>query len=69
MISVDEILFIYLLNINRDNIWRIPFENEHLFENFGSTFSDLNQTFFEFYETISKNFVVLDFFGWELLHD
>jgi hypothetical protein len=30
-------------------IWRIPFEKGHLFENFGSTFSDLNQTFFEFY--------------------
>jgi hypothetical protein len=28
------------------SIWRIPFENEH---RFGSTFSDLNQTFFEFY--------------------
>jgi hypothetical protein len=24
--------------------------------------SDLNQTFSEFFETISKNFVVLDFF-------
>jgi hypothetical protein len=31
------------------HIWRIPFEKGHLFENFGSTFSDLNQTFFEFY--------------------
>jgi hypothetical protein len=31
------------------NICHIPFENEHLFENFGSTFWDLSQTFSELF--------------------
>jgi hypothetical protein len=41
-------MFIYYLYIYL-YIFRCPFDIEIFFENFGSIFSNLDQTFFEFY--------------------
>jgi hypothetical protein len=42
-------------------LYVIHLKTNILFQNFGSTFSDLNQTFSDFFKT--KNFVVLVFFS------